>query len=68
MHYAFLKKRAKNVQLSAIVSSGFSSKNREILHKAVLTSQEYEDYFFIKKIHFLVNKNGTGEWGAPIPS
>ena len=49
MHYAFLKKRAKNVQLWAIVSSGFSSKNREILHKAVLTPQEYEDYFFWKK-------------------
>ena len=28
---------------------GFSSKNREILHKAVLTPQEYEDYFFWKK-------------------
>ena len=46
----FEKKRAKNVQLSAIVSSGFSSKNREILHKAVLTPQEYEDYFSWKKI------------------
>ena len=29
---------------------GFSSKNREILHKAVLTPQEYEDYFFGQKI------------------
>ena len=29
---------------------GFSSKNREILHKAVLTPQEYEDYFFGKKL------------------
>ena len=28
---------------------GFSSKNREILHKAVLTPQEYEDYFFFEK-------------------
>ena len=28
---------------------GFLSKNREILHKAVLTPQEYEDYFFEKK-------------------
>ena len=27
---------------------GFSSKNREIFHKAVLTPQEYEDYFFGK--------------------
>ena len=29
---------------------GFSSKNCESLHKAVLTPQEYEDYFFWKKI------------------
>ena len=29
---------------------GFSSKNSEILHKAVLTPQEFEDYFFGKKI------------------
>ena len=29
---------------------GFSSKNREIFHKAVLTPQEYEDYFLEKKI------------------
>ena len=28
---------------------GFSSKNREILHKAVLTPQEYEEFFFEKK-------------------
>ena len=34
---------------------GFSSKNREILHKAVLTPQEYEDYFFWKKNY---EKNG----------
>ena len=29
---------------------GFSSKNREILHKAVLTPQEYGDYIFGEKI------------------
>ena len=29
---------------------GFSSKNREILYKAVLTPQEYKDYFFEKKL------------------
>ena len=28
---------------------GFLSKNREILHKAVLTPQEYEEFFFEKK-------------------
>ena len=33
---------------------GFSSKNREILHKAILTPQEYEDYFLEKKLR----KNG----------
>ena len=44
------EKKGKNVQLWAIVSSGFSSKNREILHKAVLTPQEYEDHFFGKKL------------------
>ena len=29
---------------------GFSSKNREILHKAVLTPQENEGYFFGKNL------------------
>ena len=28
---------------------GFLSKSREILHKAVLTPQEYEEFFFEKK-------------------
>ena len=28
---------------------GFSSKNCEILNKAVLTPQEYNNYFFLKK-------------------
>ena len=36
---------------------GFSSKNREILHKAVLTSQELEDYFFGKKLRKKLGKN-----------
>ena len=34
---------------------GFSSKNREILHRAVLTPEEYGDYFFGKKNY---EKNG----------
>ena len=42
------KKRAKNVQL--LFLHGFSSKNREILHKVVLSPQEYGDYFLLKKL------------------
>ena len=67
MHYAFLKKRAKNVQLWAIVSSGFSSKNRNILRKVVLTPQEYQNYFFIKKIYFWWTKMGLGNGGLRYP-
>ena len=40
----------------------FSPKNREILHKAVLTPQEYEDYFFGKKIQ----KKWGGEIKKPV--
>ena len=36
---------------------GFSSKNREILHKAVSTPQEYENYFFGQKIKKKWGKN-----------
>ena len=36
---------------------GFSSKNLKILHKAVLTPQEYEDYFFGKKLRKKRGKN-----------
>ena len=36
---------------------GFSSKNREILHKAVLNPQEFEDYFFGKKLRKKWGKN-----------
>ena len=37
---------------------GFSSQHRKILHKAVLTPEEYEDYFFWEKIEnkFLKSK------------
>ena len=53
LHYAFLEKEVQ--KCSALYSSlyGFSSKNREILHKAVLTPQEY-------KICFLGEKNLLG--------
>ena len=36
-----------NVKL--LFLKNFHKKNREILHKAVLTPQKYEDYFFGKK-------------------
>ena len=36
---------------------GFSSKNCEILNKAVLTPQEYNDYFFGKKLEKNAQKN-----------
>ena len=39
---------------------GFSLKNREILNKAVLTPQEYDDFFFNleKNVIFFVNLFG----------
>ena len=43
---------------------GFSSKNREILHKAVLTPQEYEDYFFGKNKKKNGGKNQKTCWGC----
>ena len=43
---------------------GFSSKNREILHKAVLTPQEYEDYFFGKKIKTKIGKKSKNLLGV----
>ena len=43
---------------------GFSSKNREILHKAVLTPQEYEDYFSWKKREKNGGKNQKTCWGC----
>ena len=46
----FGKRGPKMFNFELLFLHGFSSKNREILHKAVLTSQELEDYFFGKKI------------------
>ena len=43
---------------------GFSSKNREILHTAVLTPQEFEDYFFGKKLRKKWGKNPKTCWGC----
>ena len=45
----FGKRGPKMFNFELLFLHGFSSKNREILHKAVLTPQEYEDYFFRKK-------------------
>ena len=42
----------------------FSSKNREILHKVVLTPQEYEDYFFEKKTRKKVWKKSKNLLGV----
>ena len=46
----FRKRGPKMFNFELLFLHGFSSKNREILHKAVLTPQEYEDYFFGKKL------------------
>ena len=42
----FGKRGPKMFNFELLFLHRFSSKNREILHKAVLTPQEYEDYFF----------------------
>ena len=49
MHYAFSERGTKMFNFGLLFLHGFSSKNHEILHKAVLTAQECEDYFFWKK-------------------
>ena len=46
----FGKRGPKMFNFELLFLHGFSSKNREILHKAVLTPQEYEDYFFGKNL------------------
>jgi len=46
----FGKRGPKMFNFELLFLHGFSSKNREILHKAGLTPQEFEDYFFWKKI------------------
>ena len=53
--FVFEKRGPKMSNFELLFLHGFSSKNREIFHKAVLTPQEYEDCFF-GKIFF--NKNG----------
>ena len=53
----FGKRGPKMFNFELLFLHGFSSKNREILHKAVLTSQELEDYFFGKKLRKKLGKN-----------
>ena len=50
----------KNIQLRTIVSSRILIENREILHKDVLTPQEYGDYLFWKKIEEKIEKPVEG--------
>ena len=45
----FGKRGPKMFNFELLFLHGFSSKNCEILDKAVLTPQEYNDYFFWKK-------------------
>ena len=45
----FEKRGPKMFNFELLFLHGFSSKNCEILNKAVLTPQEYNDYFFWKK-------------------
>jgi len=45
MHYAFFEKGPKMFNIELLFLDGFSSKHRKILHKVVLTPQEYEDFF-----------------------
>ena len=58
-----LRKVPKMFNFELLLLHGFSSKNREILHKAVLTPQEYEDYLIGKK---LIKKWGNQKtcWGC----
>ena len=53
----FGKRGRKMFNFELLFLHGFSSKNREILHKTVLTPQEYEDYFFGKKIKKKMGEN-----------
>ena len=44
-----LKKGPKIFNVELLFLHAFSSKNHEILHKAILTHQKYEDHFSLKK-------------------
>ena len=50
LHYAFSERDPKMSNFELLFLHGFSLKYHEILHKAVLTPQEYEDYFLGKKL------------------
>merc|ERR1711947_62451 len=61
----FGKRGPKMFNFELLFLHGFSSKNRGILHKAVLTPQEYEDYFFGKQnLEKNGGKNQKTCWGC----
>ena len=60
----FGKRGPKMFNFELLFLHGFSSKNREILHKAVLTPQEYEDYFFGRKIKKKLGKKSKNLLGV----
>ena len=60
----FEKRGPKMFNFELLFLHGFSSKNCEILNKAVLTPQEYNDYFFWKKIRKNAQKNQKTCWGC----
>ena len=61
----FEKRGPKMFNFELLFLHGFSSKNREIFHKAVLTPQEYEDYFLEKKrLRKKWEKNQKTCWGC----
>ena len=58
---AFSKKEGQKCStLNSSFLHEFSSKNYEILHKVVFTHQEYEDYFFGKKLRKKWGKKPVG--------
>ena len=69
VHYAFSEKEGQKCStLNSCFSTDFHRKNREILHKAVLTPQEYDDYFFEKKPRKKCGKNQKTCWGCFLKS
>ena len=51
VHHAFSEKEGtKMLNFELLFLQGFSSKNYEILHKDVLTPQEYEYYYKLEKM------------------
>merc|ERR1712208_131132 len=64
MGCVFGKTEPKMFNFELLFLHGFSSKNHEILHKAVLTPQKYEDYFFGNFFFLNGEKNQKTCWGC----